>query len=461
MKFLPFTRKTLFLALTGLLILALPLFIILLQRNQENRSNATAATTLALSLPSSNTPITQDDPITLTLTADPGTSNLLSIISFVITYDKTKVAPATIPFTLNPSLTGWKAVSSPKVDSTAGTISATYSVGNDPTQAIQKLTPLGTLSFTAIAGTEGQKTTIGFGSTSAVYSLGSSDTANENVLTTTVPVQFTITSTLLPTPTATPTPTAQVCAEVITTAVNDTTGECKEFPTACLPSGWHTVTACPAVSPTASPTATPTPTLVPDVAYLAVNLGLHGIGYAGDNATPGHQVSFSPTNPAPSNAPTQPTHTTRDASIQFYDAQNQLLYSLPTTLQFSPDTYAFGNILQFSPEALTILGGQPVSVRVSIPNYLTILYPLIVVRKSGTTNLPYMAMIAGNVYNDASNQNQLDILDYNAIMDCREDVDTANKSGTCSVTADINDDGKVDVLDYNLFIRELSTQNGR
>ena len=56
-------------------------------------------------------------------------------------------------------------------------------------------------------------------------------------------------------------------------------------------------------------------------------------------------------------------------------------------------------------------------------------------------------MVTGNVYNDETNQNQLDILDYNAIMDCREDVDAANKSGTCSVPADLNDDGNVDFLD--------------
>jgi hypothetical protein len=77
------------------------------------------------------------------------------------------------------------------------------------------------------------------------------------------------------------------------------------------------------------------------------------------------------------------------------------------------------------------VGGKTVSIRLNIPKYLTVFYPLVKITSSGTTNLAYIPVTAGNVYNDASNTNQLDILDYNAIMDCREDVDTANKSGVC------------------------------
>jgi uncharacterized protein YuzB (UPF0349 family) len=67
------------------------------------------------------------------------------------------------------------------------------------------------------------------------------------------------------------------------------------------------------------------------------------------------------------------------------------------------------------------------------------------------------------------NDNQLDILDYNAIMDNWLNPDLCNgKTGTelqvcqtIQTRADLNADGAVDVLDYNLFIRELSVQRGR
>ncbi len=715
-----YNRKLIAIIVTGVLIIVLPIFIFLVQRSQENRSRATAATTLALAVLPNNQPITVDDPISVTLTANPGTTNLLSVISFTITYDKTKVAPTASPFTINPALTSWKVVAPVQVNPTNGTITGTYSIGADPTQAIQRTTQFGTFGFTAISGTEGQQTAIALANNSAVYSIGSTDTANENVLTSTTPAQFSIASSAVPT--LTPTPSGQACLSVITYAVNDTTNECKQYGSSCIPTGWHTVDECPAIqthsinwstndvsvqaddfyisisgekyvttqtvqvaavpstidpkrvaleakwtesgremrvkmefayptennfwrlaeiwsykpqngnsymsynpydagnntiqhalgetyqtsdiyftqnqypyatgttnttlssansriyfknlkiqafkaaSPTvkiqgnvvdeggspsttqgvtvrlfkydngslatatqiaSSNTATwsfdnlpravyrvainaPTgfsvksnvcndctfhpnysgtgteildfqsnlqsnmsdisfqiidntpPVIIDDTAYLAINVGLHGIGYAGDNASPGRQVSFSPTNPAPTGPddPKPPLNLSRDASIQFYNEQNQLLYTIPKALQFSPDTYAFGSIFPLSSEAVSVLGGKTVSVRISVPKYLTIIYPLVAIKSVGTTNLPYKPLITGNVYSDATNQNQLDILDYNAIMDCREDVDTVNKSGTCSVDADLNDDGRVDVFDYQLFIRELSVQAG-
>jgi hypothetical protein len=47
--------------------------------------------------------------------------------------------------------------------------------------------------------------------------------------------------------TATPTP-ANACADVIAYAINNTTGECREFPTRCsIPRGWtfYSYTGCP------------------------------------------------------------------------------------------------------------------------------------------------------------------------------------------------------------------------
>lgn len=44
-----------------------------------------------------------------------------------------------------------------------------------------------------------------------------------------------------------------VCAQVITYAKNSATGECKEYPTSCVPDGWTVVTKCATTPPTPKP----------------------------------------------------------------------------------------------------------------------------------------------------------------------------------------------------------------
>ena len=59
----------------------------------------------------------------------------------------------------------------------------------------------------------------------------------------------TVTPTRIPTPTPTPTP-GQICAQVLTPALNSNTGECRVFPTPCdVPQGWQVVSACAAPNP--------------------------------------------------------------------------------------------------------------------------------------------------------------------------------------------------------------------
>jgi hypothetical protein len=85
---------------------------------------------------------------------------------------------------------------------------------------------------------------------------------------------------------------------------------------------------------------------------------------------------------------------------------------------------------------------------------------IVSVTKGQTITPPSLSVINGDINND----NQLDILDYNALLSC---FDTKYASPTCSAPnaslspgADIDDDGIVDGVDYNLFLRELSVQRG-
>jgi hypothetical protein len=201
---LPLSRKTLFLISTIFLIITLPIFIFLVQKNQENRTHASAGTTLKLEIAADPTkPLrTVGDPVQIVMSIDPGTQNIISVVSFDITYDKTKLTPnAQQPFTLNASLpAAWQPIAPVKIDSINGKITGTYTVSSSFTQAIQKPSIFGTFAFTTIASTEGQNTIVGFSNTTATYSIGTADTANENVLATATPVQFSIASSAVPTP---------------------------------------------------------------------------------------------------------------------------------------------------------------------------------------------------------------------------------------------------------------------
>ncbi len=78
---------------------------------------------------------------------------------------------------------------------------------------------------------------------------------------------------------------------------------------------------------------------------------------------------------------------------------------------------------------------------------------------SGAANtLPQAALTTG----DANNDNQLNILDYNLLLDCYSELAPARDCTPAKLlTTDFNDDGSVNQFDYNLFLRELSIQTGQ
>src|SRR5205823_2071408 len=78
----------------------------------------------------------------------------------------------------------------------------------------------------------------------------------------------------------------------------------------------------------------------------------------------------------------------------------------------------------------------------------------------GVAIIPKISLVTG----DIDKNNQLDIEDYNALVDC---FGSKQNSSNChyaptqqSPGADIDDDGMVGGADYNLFLREVSVQPG-
>ena len=114
----------------------------------------------------------------------------------------------------------------------------------------------------------------------------------------------------------------------------------------------------------------------------------------------------------------------------------------------------------------TISGGNLATgqylVKVTMPGYLTQQYPGIVTVSSAnqTITLPSLSLVTGDINNDG----QLDVTDYNLISNCYGSKQTTSSCtkppSTQSQGADLNDDGTVNGVDYNLFLRDISVQQG-
>ena len=174
---------------------------------------------------------------------------------------------------------------------------------------------------------------------------------------------------------------------------------------------------------------------------LSLTLFLHGIGKGGDNVNP------------TSTGNTAPVHTDRDMKIELFDSQNSPITPIYGTVSYASASGSFTSVLN----AGNVASG-PYTVKVSVPQYLTRKYSGIILLTAGSTNsIPSLSLVAGDIKPD----NALNILDYNTLLDCFSDLAPAkNCDAVKKRQSDITDDGKVNQFDYNLFLRELSVQQG-
>lgn len=200
-----------------------------------------------------------------------------------------------------------------------------------------------------------------------------------------------------------------------------------------------------AVSPTLNPTVMPSPTSAPVTGdtYVYLNVGLQGIGTAGDSADPNSDGNMNPLRPD------------RTVTVEIYDASNQLVLSQQGTIDYDTNTGKFVGNVDLGPNFTTGL----YTVKVKTDQYLRVLVPGIQTITYGqTTKLPYVSLVVGDINGD----NQINIVDYNILIGCYSDLLPAtNCNATNNILADLNDDGHVNQFDYNLFLRELSTVGGQ
>lgn len=75
---------------------------------------------------------------------------------------------------------------------------------------------------------------------------------------------------------------------------------------------------------------------------------------------------------------------------------------------------------------------------------------------TGVTQVPETTLIVGDVNGD----NKANIADYNVILSCFDDKANTAACGANKALADLDDDGDVDGVDYNVFIRSLAVRDG-
>lgn len=181
----------------------------------------------------------------------------------------------------------------------------------------------------------------------------------------------------------------------------------------------------------------------PEDTKVSLTLFMHGIGHSGDNANP-HTYTLSNQDPL---------HTSRPATVQVFNEDNTLVANKSGTVQYNKENGNFtGNV-----DLGTRLPSGPYTVKIKSDRYLYRQLPGIVKLVTDQENSFQTDLVTGDVNQD----NVLNILDYNLIIGCYSDFQAAVACNpTLQNDTDLTDDGHVNQYDYNLFLRDLSVQNG-
>lgn len=211
------------------------------------------------------------------------------------------------------------------------------------------------------------------------------------------------------------------------------------------------VTAANAPQRSTIPTLSPSlpftsviPTIKPTDTLFSVILCPSGLGKCGDNTNPN------------SGGNTHPLHPQRNITLSIFDANNTKVGNQQGLVVYDAKAQNFQGTIKVP----NVSSGNYI-ITLKMDGFLAKQIPGIVpVTQGQPVSLPSVSVVNGDMNND----NQLDIQDYNIFISCfRSKFATSScRAPATSQTpgADIDDDGVVDGIDYNLFLRELSVQRG-
>jgi len=393
-----FSKKKITIVLFILLFGLLSLFIKAVITKQDSRQQASTSTSLYFTPDSSTSnPIMKKVNESFTLNLMVEPGTaMVSFVSFTVLFDQSKISVIDTN-SVTINTSAFPALyEGPFVN--PGRIDATVSTGNDPTRAVTEPTKVASITFKAISGTGNQAAEISFKDTSIVLSVGASESASQNVLELTIPAFIKI-------------------------------------------EGDNN-------NPTTAPTNTPMPPITPTPPNTALNLTIymHGIGSSGDNPNPTNS-SLSNKNPLRKNRP---------VVLELFNSKNLPVATRSSTLIYASSS---GNFKGYVDMGTNIPLGD-YTIKVKSDQYLRNAFPGIQkIPPQSPIQMPDITLITGDVLND----NKLNILDYNILYGCyKTDLFPIPRSCTSNqnISADLTDEGSVNMYDINLFIRELSVQSG-
>lgn len=183
----------------------------------------------------------------------------------------------------------------------------------------------------------------------------------------------------------------------------------------------------------------------PQATTLTVTVLLHGIGSSGDNV--------NPDNPSSSNK--NPVHTNRNLIVTIFDTKDnkQVEEINNTNLAYDTTKGSYSSTIN-----LTSIASGRYIVQIKTDYHLRKQFPGAIQITANQNNiLTPITLVAG----DVDNNNQIDMGDYNALIDCYSDYEPPVACDEQKkLSTDLNDDGKVEQFDYNLLLREWLVQNG-
>ncbi len=189
-------------------------------------------------------------------------------------------------------------------------------------------------------------------------------------------------------------------------------------------------------------TNTPVPTAPPGSTLISLNIFLHVIGNSGDNVTDNHSSSNK-----------NPKTKARTVTVEIRNNADQIVATGGCGVTYDTASGSFKGVAA----VINLPSTGEYSIRVKETTHLKKIIPGIHLLTKGQINtLPAVHLVAG----DANGDNKINILDFNMLDDCFGN--TANSACTTEKRqkTDFDDDGDVDVFDYNILLRELAVQSG-
>lgn len=217
----------------------------------------------------------------------------------------------------------------------------------------------------------------------------------------------------------------------------------------------------PTPTPTVSTTTTPSPTCTPPPPCLnAVPRCLPPEPPEGWCITLGTQLSLTVTLPGIIGVETsslfRPNKPQRKFTIELFDSGNKALPPITSPLYLDRGDLNSATFVGNVDLGTSVPAGNYI-IKVKTNKFLRKLIPgFKTISPNTTITLPAITLINGDINND----NVMNIADYNILASCfGEKMNTAS-CGNNKENADLNEDGKVDQVDYNIFLRNIQAKQG-